>query len=111
MTHPDLYLTAADLEAMLVRSVAAETGTGCRHVTVEHGDVETEEEAGRLEQLRRLALASGALIATRGGNDYTTWIFRGPAAPAAQRQVLADVERLASTWWRWSTEPLPRWGL
>lgn len=108
-TAGPLYLSAADLEAMLAHNVAAERDRGWAHVTLIHGDVETVDEADRLEQLRRFAGALDGLVATRGGNDYTTWIFRGPHALALQAAMLGRIAGFALTWWQWSTDPLPRW--
>lgn len=102
-------LSLAELEAMLEHNVAAERDRGWAHVTLIHGDVETVDEADRLEQLRRFAGALDGLVATRGGNDYTTWIFRGPHALALQAAMLGRIAGFALTWWQWSTDPLPRW--
>lgn len=105
-----LHVTDADLEAMLAHNVAAEHDRGWAHVTLIHGDVETADEADRLELLRRFAGDTGGLVATRGGNDYTTWIFRGPQALALQAAMIGRVAGLALGWWQWSTDPLPRFG-
>ncbi len=85
----------------------AEATAGYRHLTIWHGDLETDQDVERLGRLTRLFWEhpAGHARSTRGGNDSTTFVAGPPSQDA--EQTLAEVERLAATldpgWWRIAT--------
>ncbi|MGY2116666.1 hypothetical protein ACW9HR_22400 [Nocardia gipuzkoensis] len=90
-------------EAALLREAEAVLH-GERHLTVEHGQPETEDENARLQQLWDTAWRGYKGARTRGvggGGDYTTITVCGPAA-AAFVDHLADLAEgdLNPGWWR-----------
>ena len=74
---------------------------GIYAVSVAHGSPETDEAAALIfEVLPRLARECGTLTATRGGNEYTTYLFAGAGADAAAVAFMARVLAVAPRWWR-----------
>ncbi len=76
---------------------AAEAAAGYRHLTIWHGDLETDQDVERLERLTRLFWEhpAGHARSTRGSNDFITFVTGPPGQDA--EQVLAAVQRLAAT--------------
>lgn len=105
----------ADLDAAALRSVAAETAVGMLYVSLLHGDLETRDDVAKLQLLRDLIDRTNndaepghpVCIATRGGNDWTTWCLLGPTAPLLQTALLGRIGQIAPSWWRWSTDGRP----
>jgi hypothetical protein len=102
---PDAMLEVFEHHRLLAE--AAEAAAGSRHLTIWHGDLETDQDVERLGRLTRLFWThpAGHGRSTRGGNDSTTFVAGPPSQDA--EQVLAAVERLAGTlnpgWWRITT--------
>ncbi len=102
---PDAMLEVFAQHRLLAE--AAEAAAGYRHLTIWHGDLESDQDVERLGRLTRLFWEhpAGHARSTRGGNDYTTFVAGPPSQDA--EQVLAEVERLAATldpgWWRITT--------
>ena len=95
----DQVLTEAELAAR-----------GIYPVSVAHGSPETGEDAGLIfEVLPRLARECGTLAATRGGNEYTTYLFAGPGAGDAAVAFVARVLAVAPRWWRITATAYPVW--
>jgi hypothetical protein len=80
-------------------------------VSVVHGDAETAEDADLIYgTLHRLAGESGPLAGYRGGNDYTTFLFTGPAAEDAAAAFIARVQAMDHPrWWRITATAHPVW--
>ena len=83
---------------------------GIHPVSVAHGSPETDEDADLIfEVLPRLARECGTLAGTRGGNEYTTYLFAGPGADADAVTFIARVLAAAPRWWRITTTAYPVW--
>lgn len=73
---------------------------GISPVTVVHGDPETSQDAGLIHELHRLAAECGPLGGWRGGGDYVTFLFSGPAAGRDAAALIARAAAIARPWWR-----------
>jgi hypothetical protein len=74
---------------------------GIHPVSVVHGDPETEADANLMfTVLPALARRCGHVRGTRGGNDYTTYLFAGDGADGAAIAFTAAVLEIAPRWWR-----------
>lgn len=79
-------------------------------VTIAHGTPETPEETELIyEALPALARECGPLSGTRGGNEYTTWLFCGPGAAENGAAFIAVVTSIAPRWWRVTATAHPVW--
>ncbi|SRR6266511_2693876 len=91
------------LQAQALIDEAEQAAHGIRHLTVEHGDLESADDERRLHQLWQWAgeHRDRGLISTRGGNDSTTWLIGGgPNADAMLAELEALARRLDPGWWR-----------
>jgi hypothetical protein len=86
------------------RALAAETAAGYRHFTILHGDLESDLDVLRMRRLGDLARSAGALLATRGGNDWTCYILRGRGADPTMLALEGACLSSGASWWRWSTD-------
>lgn len=86
------------------RSLAAEQAAGYRHFTLLHGDAETDLDVVRLRRLGDLARSAGALLAVRGGNDWTCYILRGTGAAPTMLALEGYCLESGSSWWRWTSD-------
>ena len=101
---------AAVFAADQVVTEAELAAKGIYPVSVAHGSPETDEAAALIfEVLPRLARECGTLTATRGGNEYTTYLFAGPGADAAAVAFMARVLAVAPRWWRITAMAYPVW--
>jgi hypothetical protein len=83
---------------------------GIHPVTITHGDPETHEEAHLLfTKVPDLARRTAAWTATRGGNDYSTYLFAGPTAEQAALTFMTDVLAIAPRWWKITASAVPTW--
>lgn len=110
MTCPEGEGPRTPIEELLHRLAAAAllgeaeaVMRGKRHLTIEHGYPETDDETARLEQLRTVAWRGADGARTRcigGGGDYTTITVEGPSAEAFVDQLTALATALGPSWWR-----------
>ena len=106
---------AEELAAMFTgNQVATEAELAIRGiwpVSVVHGDAETAEDADLIYgALHRLAEECGQLAGNRGGNDYTTFLFAGPAAEDAAKAFAARAQAMEHPrWWRITATAHPVW--
>lgn len=92
------------LAARAARHLASEQAAGYRHFTVLHGQPESDLDTRRLERIAAAARSAGALLATRGGNDWTCWILSGRAAPITLLALERVAAEVGASWWRWTTD-------
>ncbi|WP_109530058.1 MULTISPECIES: hypothetical protein [Nocardia] len=110
MTCPESEQPRTPIEELLRRQAAAAllgeaeaVMRGERHLTIEHGYPETDDETARLEQLRTVAWRGADGAHTRsigGGGDYTTITVEGPAADAFIDHLAELATALGPSWWR-----------
>jgi hypothetical protein len=94
-----LMAAFAQMQAAEEAELAAQ---GIHPVSVAHGDLESAEDKELLygpDGLHALAGRAGHYHQTRGGNDYTTWFFDGPAAEQAAITFIAAATAIARPWW------------
>ena len=97
----------ADIQAVAEAELAA---VGICPVSVAHGDAESAEDTELIYgTLHRLAAECGPLAGYRGGNDYTTFLFTGPAANDAAVMFIARALEIAPSWWRITATAHPVW--
>jgi hypothetical protein len=82
---------------------------GISPVTVVHGDPETSQDADLIHELHRLAGECGPLRGWRGGGDYVTFLFSGPAAGQDAAALIARAAAIARPWWRITATVRPAW--
>jgi hypothetical protein len=83
---------------------------GIHPVSVAHGSPEADEDARLIfEVLPRLAGECGTLAGTRGGNEYTTYLFAGSGADEAAVAFIAQALAIAPRWWRITATAYPVW--
>lgn len=92
------------LAARQARNLEAERAEGYRHFTLLHGDLESEMDVRRHRRLAVVAESAGALLATRGGNDWTCWILRGAGSGPTMLALEGACLESGASWWRWSTD-------
>jgi hypothetical protein len=92
----------ARLQADALADEAEQASHGMRHLTVEHGDLESADDEQRLHQLWQWAHdnRARARIITRDSNDTTTWVIDGPDADALATDLEDLARRLDPGWWR-----------
>jgi hypothetical protein len=80
---------------------AEQAAHGTRHLTVEHGDLESADDEHRLHQLGQWASEhrDRGPMSTRGSNDTTTWFLGGPEADTLLADLEALAHRLNPGWW------------
>lgn len=79
-------------------------------VTVVHGDPEDDKSADLIfRRLPAAARESGQCPIRMGGNDFSTFVFDGPAAPQAAAIFIAKATEMAETWWRITPTATPLW--
>ncbi|GAB4973416.1 MULTISPECIES: hypothetical protein [Mycobacterium] len=100
----------AEIQHAALVAEAEDLAAGMRHLSVVTGDLESEDDVRRLEQLTTAAWRGrdGArLTRSGGGNDYVTFYVDGPTAD----RFVEDLARLAETlnpgWWRIIDSPHP----
>lgn len=77
-------------------------------VTVMHGPADDEEPARLVGTvLPELADRCGPPQFTRGGTDFTTYLFTGPASAQAFTDAIAALP--PPSWWRVLGTALPAW--
>jgi hypothetical protein len=83
---------------------------GVHPVSVVHGCAETGEDADLIYRaLPALAGECGPLAGTRGGNEFSTFLFTGPGADRAAAGFIAAVLEIAPRWWRVTATAHPVW--
>jgi hypothetical protein len=104
---------ASELEAMFAGHPAVAeaemAARGYHPVTIAHGTPETSEEQDLMHGLAATAAECGDLAGIRGGNEHTTYLFRGPGAGAAAASFVARVTGAAPHWWRVTATAYPSW--
>lgn len=96
--HDELIAASVGPQAVEEALLAAR---GIHPVSVAHGDPESDADAKLIyEVLPDLARESGTITATRGGHDYTTYLFAGPDAPDAVAAFIARAIAVAPPRWR-----------
>lgn len=100
-TPTELLELLADRAA---RHLASEQAAGYRHFTLLHGDAETDLDVRRLRRLGDVARSSGAVLAVRGGNDWTCYILRGTGADPTMLALEGYCLESGASWWRWTTD-------
>lgn len=98
------HRTMEELADQARRQLAAEMAGGWRHFTLLHGDPETQADVDRLARMRAVADGTGAVLATRGGGDWTCWILGGRNASTALLALDGAAHAHAASWWRWTTD-------
>jgi hypothetical protein len=96
-------------EAALVAE-AEDLAVGIRHLSVVTGDLESDADVRRLQQLTAAAVRGreGARLARScGGNDYVTFYIQGPAADQFVNDLAVAAETLNPGWWRVKHSPHP----
>lgn len=98
------------LRADALISEAQALAHGIRHLSIAHGQPETDEEMSRLQTFTERAWAITGDAHTpsmRGGNDYLTVTVHGEGAADAVNELQALAEALNPGWWRitQSTQP------
>jgi hypothetical protein len=101
----DARRRAAELQALFAgQSAVAEAelaAAGIHPVSIAHGPLEDPAEAALIfETVPALARECGTLSGTRGGNEYSTYLFTGDDAEAAAVAFVAAVLAIAPHWWR-----------
>jgi lysophospholipase L1-like esterase len=94
---------------------ADEQARGWHHVTLLHGDIEDDTDAQLHQRLHQfaasLAPVDGAMF-TRGGNDWTSWVYVSSNATLNRRaadRLTTWIRSNARTWWRLRTDgTMPR---
>jgi hypothetical protein len=86
------------------RHLASEQAAGYRHFTLLHGDTETDLDVARLRRLGDVARSTGAVLAVRGGNDWTCYILRGTGAAPTMLALEGYCLESGPSWWRWTTD-------
>ena len=107
-TVADPYLVRLR-EAALVAE-AEDLVNGIRHLSIATGDLESDDDVRRLEQLTTAAGRGrdGARLARyRGGSDYITYFVEGPAADLFVNDLAVLAEILNPGWWRITRSPHP----
>jgi hypothetical protein len=113
--HWDEFRRRAEQLAAVFAGVQAVTEAelaahGVRPVSVAHGAPGTSEDADLIYgTLHRLAGECGSLAGYRGGNEYTTFLFTGPAADGAAAAFTARALAIAPRWWRITATAYPVW--
>ncbi len=104
---PQEARAAADRLAEVANLSEAEaTARGYRYLTVAHGDVETAEDDAALQRLRGWAdRHPGAVAASRGTNDTTTWLLAPPHAEQHRAALEAIAAEHNPGWWRIRRSP------
>jgi hypothetical protein len=98
--HRASALIAAFAQQQVVTEAELALG-GIHPVSVVHGDPETAADANLMfTVLPALARRCGHVRGTRGGNDYTTYLFSGDGAAGAAIAFTAAVLEIAPRWWR-----------
>lgn len=108
LTEAEAYLVQLR-EAALVAE-AEDLAGGIRHLSVVTGDLESDGDVRRLEQLGTAARRGrdGARLArSSGGNDYVTYYIEGPAADQFVTDLAVLAEGLNPGWWRIIHSPQP----
>lgn len=81
---------------------AQDLAHGTRHLSIAHGQPETDDEMSRLQTIseRAWAITGDALTkSVRGGNDYLTIAVHGDGAADAVDELQALAESLNPGWW------------
>lgn len=93
----------AHLQQAALVAEAEDLAAGVRHLSVATGDLESEDDVQRLNQLTEAANrgSDGArLIRTRGGSDYVTFYVEGSSAENFVKELAELAESLNPGWWR-----------
>jgi hypothetical protein len=107
--HPDRpAVSAAEAFLQQLRDDALVTEAqalahGVRHLSLVHGQPETDDQMSRLQSVadRAWAIAGDARTTSlRGGNDYLTITVDGDGAAAAVDELQAFAETINPGWWR-----------
>jgi hypothetical protein len=108
LTAAEAYLVQLRQAALVAE--AEELASGVRHLSVVTGELETAEDADRLEQLTSVAHQGrdGARVSrSRAGNDYVTFFIEGPAAEQFADKLATLAGMLNPGWWRINHSPNP----
>ncbi len=100
------YLSQLRQAALIAE--AEDLARGIRHLSVATGEFETAEDV--VEQLTAAAWRGrdGARMrASRGGNDYVTFVIQGASADQFVDELAALAEALNPGFWRISRSPNP----
>lgn len=94
-----------------INAIVAEAefaAAGIHPVSVVHGDPETQADAALIHRLPALADEAGRRAGSRGGNDYTTFLFA--SEQAADGFVAALAALSLPRWWRVTLTAVPQFG-
>jgi hypothetical protein len=83
---------------------------GIRHLSIAHGQPETDDEMSRLQTVSERAWAitgDASTQSVRGGNDYLTVTVHGDGDATAVDALQAFAETLNPGWWRISQSAQP----
>ena len=99
----------AVLGPMQILEEAELAARGIHPVSVVHGVVASaDDEALVFCVLPELAREAGLFTSMRGGIDYMTWFFGGPAAEQAASVFISRVTAIAPHWWVVTAAAQPR---
>ncbi|MEY8019116.1 hypothetical protein [Mycobacterium servetii] len=104
----EAYLAQARQAALV--DEAEDLAAGIRHLSVVTGDLESDDDVRRLEQLdaaARCGRDGARLTRSRGGNDYVTYYIAGPAADQFVEDLAERAKTLNPGWWRITQSPHP----
>lgn len=107
-TAVEAYL--AQLRQAALVAEAEDLATGIRHISIATGELESDDDVRRLEQLAAAAACGreGAGLARfGGGNDYVTFYIEGLDADQFVEDLALLAETLNPGWWRISRSSLP----
>lgn len=101
MATAEAHLQHLRQEALLAE--AEDAAHGARWITIVTGDLETDGDAARLEQLSQAGWRDRPDAQTTrsvGGNDYIAFRVTGPGAERAVTELDEIAHRLNPGWWR-----------
>ena len=107
-TAAEAYLEHLQQAALVAE--AQDLASGIRHLSIVTGDLESDDDVRRVEQLTAAAAngRDGARLArSQGGNDHVTFYVEGPEADCFVDELAALAGTLNPGWWRVNHSPHP----